>query len=376
MKWREFVFGNGKTRIKRHLLFWTLGYLYFLSSFFFIQQGWGAQQGTGTLLIILLKSIPLLAGHIGITYTLLYATRRWVLETPKPLIFVALFVFSFGALTLYSYCCYRWVLLWVDQSAHLVSPYSSYPWWSAVTGGPLSALKFLLAAMAIQTGKRWYLKETENSRLRKEKKEAELQLLKAQVNPNFLFRSLEHIYKVSRSSPKEAAGELLRLSELLSYMLYETDQEAVELNKEIGMLKTYIELERSALGDRFDIAFTITGKTDDKWIAPLLLVPFLENSMLYCKDFHLIKPWVSIEINSSDNVFTMRLLNGKWEGQDAQLPNDIELERSKKRVGMLYPDRHELKIHSEPELMMTQLKIEALSSLNGEKLNWKPSYNN
>jgi len=333
MRWLDVVFNeDATTKRLRHIMFWAVWWVYFLFSFFFLQDG------------TVVKSIPILIGHITLTYFILYSIDKWIFRSHKQVLLLFVLPVAFGTLTVYSYYCYQWLL-----------PSKTYSFWSSVNGGPLSALKILLAAVAIKLTKRWYIKEAENIRLRKDKAEAELQLLKAQVQPAFLFQSLDHIHELSAERPDKAAAELLQLSELLSYILYDSKRESVRLNKEIACLKNYLSLENAAMGDNLDIALSVNGNAEGKRIPPLLLMPFLENSIQQCKKSGLEKLWISIEFNFSDDDITMRLLNGKMDKETGA--DYSQLENARKRISMLYAGRHELKIHAEEEMMMTQLTI-------------------
>ena len=196
-------------------------------------------------------------------------------------------------------------------------------------------------------------------RLEKEKINVELQLLKAQIHPDFLFSSLDNIYLFAQNNDAlRASSLLLKLSDLLSYMLYECDKEFVPLDKEIKMIKDYMMLEKTRIGNRLEMDISIKGDTDDKMIAPLLLLPFIENSFLYCDNEKLEKNWINLYLRIEDDELTMKLVNGKPADKDTPpLPEQNGLANVHKRLQLLYPGNNEVRIHSDPEIMMTFLKI-------------------
>ena len=124
--------------------------------------------------------------------------------------------------------------------------------------------------------KHWLKKQQEWLQAEKEIVTAELQLLKAQVHPHFLFNTLNNIYSFSLTNSTKTPELILKLSSLLSYMLYDCKAEQVLLEKEIEVMKDYVDLERERYGNTIEISWNIDGDIEDKYIAPLLLLPFLE----------------------------------------------------------------------------------------------------
>ena len=230
--------------------------------------------------------------------------------------------------------------------------------WNSVVAGMISALKVLAAAIAIKLLKRWYLQQTENDRLEREKFTVELQLLKAQINPDFLFHSLDNIYFFAETDPPKASELLLRLSDMLSYMLYECDQPLVALTKELKMIRDYIYLEKTRIGERLETDVFISGDAEGKMIAPLLLLPLIENSFSYCRNETLERTWINLDLRMETDEFIMKLVNGKSIGNnysDHSVGNGLA--DVQKRLDFYYPGKNEIRILAEPEMMMTSLKI-------------------
>ena len=191
----------------------------------------------------------------------------------------------------------------------------------------------------------------------KEKIISELQLLKAQVHPHFLFNTLNNIYSFSLENSSKTPGMILKLSSLLSYMLYDCKAEEVLLEKEIEVMKNYIDLEKERYGNKIEISLNIEGDVKDKYIAPLLLLPFLENAFKHGTSEQLERPWLSMDIAVKQHIMKCKIVNSKNEFVLIS-EKGIGIENVKKRLAFLYPDNYELKISDEGEFYVVSLLIQ------------------
>src|SRR6185436_3871332 len=128
-------------------------------------------------------------------------------------------------------------------------------------------------AVSIKLMKHWYVKEQRNLQLQKENAEAQLQLLKAQVHPHFLFNTLNNIYSHTQGVAPVASQLALGLSDMLRFMIYECNQPQVSLAKELKMIQDYVTLEKIRYGNRLDVQIDLPPYTENLLIAPLLLLP-------------------------------------------------------------------------------------------------------
>ncbi|MEI9919579.1 MAG: sensor histidine kinase [Bacteroidota bacterium] len=165
--------------------------------------------------------------------------------------------------------------------------------------------------IAIKLLKHWYLKSSENERLEKEKLRAELELLKNQLHPHFMFNTLNSIYSMALRNSQHTAEAIHKLSNLMRYMITECNTTAIALEQEIRVIQTYIELEKGRLGDRLDHSMNINGELSGHIIAPLLLLPFVENSFKHGAFMVEDQAWVSLDIVLKDDQFVFKLINGK-----------------------------------------------------------------
>ena len=190
---------------------------------------------------------------------------------------------------------------------------------------------------------------------------AELKLLKTQLQPHFLFNTLNNLYGMVLTQHPKAGEVVLGLSEMMSYMLYECERNRIALDKEIANLKNYIELEKIRYGKRLDISFDISGPTSTHTIAPLLFIPFVENAFKHGVEPTAAKCWIRINLWLNDDELQFLIENSLPEEkevvtQSKNNSNGIGLVNVQKRLELLYPNKHQLEIKQE-ETHFVQLKL-------------------
>jgi len=219
--------------------------------------------------------------------------------------------------------------------------------------------------------KYWIKKQQAWMQAEKEKVTAELQLLKAQVHPHFLFNTLNNIYSVSLDTSPKTSQLILKLSSLLNYILYECKTEHVLLEKEIKVMKDYIDLEKERYANKLEISLNIEGDIKNKYIAPLLLLPFLENAFKHGTSEQLEKPWLSMNLTVNQNTLRCKIANSKNE-DIAINENGIGIMNVKKRLALLYPGLYELEINNEGDFfvvsLILQLKLVTENKIMTEKI--------
>jgi two-component system sensor histidine kinase AlgZ len=203
----------------------------------------------------------------------------------------------------------------------------------------------------------WLRKQREWLQAEQEKVTAQLQLLKAQLHPHFLFNTLNNIYSFALERSPKTSEMILELSTLLNYMLYECRDEEVLLEKEVEVMKNYIQLERERYGDKIDISINIEGDIQDKYIAPLLILPFLENAFKHGTSEQLDKPWMGIDICVKDHLLKCKVINSKNETV-VYHENGIGVSNVRKRLEFLYPGKHDLRLADEVDFFVVSLMIE------------------
>jgi len=209
--------------------------------------------------------------------------------------------------------------------------------------------------------------------LEKQKLEAELKLLKSQINPHFLFNTLNSLYVLALNNSQRTPAMIHKLSELMSYMLYESNQAEVLLEKEVEYIRNYIALEKIRYGDRIEITFNVNNHHDDLMIAPLLMLPFIENSFKHGVRNQLSNGWVFIELDIIDDEIVFKVENSKG-GKLTEVQGGIGLSNVVKRLDYLYGDSYSLKIFDEQDTYMVVLKV-GLGGKNVQSHTTEPELN-
>jgi two-component system LytT family sensor kinase len=194
--------------------------------------------------------------------------------------------------------------------------------------------------------------------LEKEKLAAELKLLKSQINPHFLFNTLNNLYVLTLNHSENAPLMVHKLSELMSYMLYDSNQIEVPLEKEIQYIKNYIDLEKIRYGERLEVTLNIYGNIEQLMIAPLLMLPFVENSFKHGARNQLSEGWIHIDIEVQDGCITLKVENSKPNFRDDESKaSGIGLSNVRKRLEHLYPNRHSIQLFDEADMHMAILRV-------------------
>jgi hypothetical protein len=214
---------------------------------------------------------------------------------------------------------------------------------------------------SLSLGKQWLLKQREFLQAQQEKMRAELQLLKAQVHPHFLFNTLNNIYSFSLDRSPKTPGLILKLSSLLSYMLYDCKAEEVRLEKEVEIMKNYIDLEKERYGDKIEISWNAEGDIRDNFISPLLMLPFLENAFKHGVSETRNHPFVDIHLSVSKRQLKFVVRNSTDGSQDqGNVKENIGLSNLRRQLELLYTD-YELSVEQAESVFNAILKINLAS---------------
>jgi two-component system, LytTR family, sensor kinase len=207
----------------------------------------------------------------------------------------------------------------------------------------------------------WYEADQRNRQFEQAKLEAELNFLKAQTNPHFLFNALNSIYVLIDIDKQQAADTLLRFSDLLRYQLYECSSSKVSVQRELDFLQDYIGLETMRYGEFVKVSYKRPEQVPHFPIEPFLLLPFVENAFKHVSKRPAGENWISIEAQVQEDHFAFRVANTCEEAVpgDVRRPGGIGLQNVKRRLQLLYPDRHQLDIDHDKGHFKVQLKIYA-----------------
>lgn len=200
---------------------------------------------------------------------------------------------------------------------------------------------FVLTTL-LKLSKSWYVLQ----KVEKEKLAIELNSLKTQVNPHFLFNSLNSIYSLSLAKSEQTPETVLELSNLLRYMLYEVSEDTVELSKEIEMMENYVELQKLRADQSTEVVFKVLGDLKDQRIAPLLFFPLIENSFKHGVKGVSDKAYIHISMSLIDRKIDFDIANNKGEVDEVEHGKygGIGLENVQRRLSLIYPGRHSFHI--------------------------------
>ncbi|MCE3260061.1 MAG: hypothetical protein K0S12_1702, partial [Bacteroidetes bacterium] len=179
---------------------------------------------------------------------------------------------------------------------------------------------------------------------KKEHLESELNFLRAQMNPHFLFNSINNIYVLLDENKEKAASILLKFSDLLRYQLYDCNVKTIFLEKEIRFLENFIEFEKLRYSNRIVVSYQFDKPSAEEMIAPLLLQPLIENAFKHTPKSKNVKGEISIRMTLDAGVMHFEVKNSRDVSETSGLPGGIGLENVKKRLQLIYPGKHEMKI--------------------------------
>jgi two-component system LytT family sensor kinase len=219
-------------------------------------------------------------------------------------------------------------------------------------------LLVLVISSSVKIVQQWFFAEQMKEKAEKEKLRTELSLLKSQVNPHFLFNTLNNIYAMAITGSENTAGAVMKLSQIMRYILSEADNEFVPLQKDIEFIEHYIDLQQFRLSDKVDIVFAVEGAPGLLRIAPLLLIPFIENAFKYGVSAR-EKSSIRMHIHIRENIVTLIVENSKHTSAAGSSRDNtgIGISNTRRRLDLLYPDKYELTIRDMPDQFLVTLKI-------------------
>jgi len=335
-----------RSRVFQHILFWCSSYFILLK--LFTGSGKAEQIDHVYTVLFLFTIIPVVYLNLLLLIPRLLSKNRYLLYGMSLLF--AIPVFAELNIAFFD----KWV-------SSLLPGYYFISYY-----GFTDIIKYITALLVITTllklSKGWFMLSDANrrlSQLQKEKTETELKALKGQINPHFLFNSLNSIYSLALNSPDKTPEVVLKLSDILRYVIYESNVDLIALSKEVKYLNDYIDLQKLRTDDRAVVTFNISGDLKSIMIAPLLLFPLVENSFKHGIKGATGKSFVNIRLQSSEKQVSFDIENNKGFADDIEKNEfkGIGLENVRKRLEMIYPGKHELNVDGNGETFKVRLII-------------------
>ncbi|SEI38951.1 Histidine kinase [Dyadobacter sp. SG02] len=253
----------------------------------------------------------------------------------------------------------------------------NYAFFHMMLGGPLSStVAAMTFAMSIKLAKNWLQTQRRQQMLEKEKLETELNFLKYQFNPHFLFNSINSIFFLIHKNPDMASASLAKFSELLRHQLYECNDHQIPLGKEIAYLENFIELEKLRQNDNLEVVFDVQEHFDGQpGIAPFILMTFMENAFKHVSRNNDARNWIRGDLRIDNMSLKFNLSNSISDDEAMEVVNygGIGLKNVRRRLDLIYPGKYHLDIrrdagrfsvHFEVELERLEIGETAQMSLN------------
>lgn len=338
-----------KYRIIWHILFWICIYFAYVISY--------GGYGNGNYSYEAIINAILLPVRMAFTYTMIYLLLPHFLMKRKYrnfFLFTAVhaFLFGFSIWLMYYY---------VIEIEGYVMHGNDYPifYFPKIFVSIISNYGIPLLAVIVKIFKWWYTDQQYKMQLEREKLSSEIKYLKAQIHPHFLFNTLNNLYALTLKQSKKAADVVIKLSNILDYMLYHSGNERVLLEKELNILNSYIELEKIRYGDRLDLEYKVNGEPSAFEVAPLILFPFVENAFKHGASNDSATPSISILIVIKREKLMLTVKNSLPPGKVPEIDNSngIGMKNIRRQLSLLYPEQHNLKVDIGKDFFLAELTI-------------------
>jgi hypothetical protein len=317
----------------RHLCFWIAIVLYYM---------WGG--GLKVPYKSLLTGLGYLPGGMIVVYPFLYILLPKLLYKQKFL----LFFISFAALL---FCAKYTTEFMVDSTTGIFGAQRSNTGNNILPFIPIAAI-----AGTAKLVKYYFYRRKKADEEQEERIKTELELLKSQIHPNFLFNTLNNLFAHTMKNSPESPNIVLKLSDLLRFMIYESRCEFIPLDHEILLLKNYIELEKLRHEKDLEVSFVSSGEFENKLIRPLMLLPLVELAFNQASSDEVTQKWISTNIHSEDTKLLFNLTNSKNSRSDSITLNK-GIENVRKRLDMLYASDHVLTISDDSDINIISLEL-------------------
>jgi hypothetical protein len=317
------------------------------------------QEQMSTLLLRFSLTLPI---DIGATYLTVYVLFARFLLKRRYLAFS----FSFLVSIVFFILLQRYITYYISQPLFYPGSKPTYTFWQANWFYIFSNIYLVVACFSVVKLLDISLRQQQHANeMSRERAEAELKFLKAQVHPHFLFNTLNNLYALTLVQSEKAPEVVLKLSGLLSYMLYECNDTFVLISKEIKLINDYIELERIRYGSHLQLEFLVSGETAAKKIAPLLLLPFVENAFKHGVSQIRENGYVWIQLEILENQLDFRVRNSRpqiAENDRSGYTEGIGLKTVSRRLQLMYPDEYQMNVESLQDSFQIQLRINLTAS--------------
>ncbi len=338
-----------------HILFWT-AYVLFES---YIEFAWLSSPGATTpkpqlVWMALAGEIVQLPIKLALSYFILYLINNGFARIRKPVLIWLAGIAAFAiAVVLHRLLIIKFILPHLYHEK--VSDDLLFKFQRIIS----SLLDHVFVVGLVVAIKQYRISQRAKERekgLVKEKLEAELKFLRTQTNPHFLFNTLNNIYALARKKSDDTADVVMKLSKLLRFMLYESKNNSISIADELKVLSDYIELERIRYNERLTIRYTRSIDNETQPIAPLILLPFVENAFKHGASETRFNSFITIHAQLQQGLLIFTIENSKDEDAMESFTENIGLSNVRRQLELMYPD-HKLDIDMEKTVFKIKLTI-------------------
>lgn len=326
-----------------HLLFWLL----FSAISIFINYSFFRSVNRAVWMLLVN-----LSGHLLLVYIHLWVLLPWLFDRKK-------YVYYAGSLIALLILTTVWRFVFGWKLVGLLKWEIDFSFAPNLFVGLLFGGAFvLLISLPLRLTKNWFKKMELEKKLKTQQLEAELRFLKAQVNPHFLFNALNNIYALSFTHSDKAPEMILKLSDMMSYMLYDCKEESVRLSAEIAYLKNYIALHQLKKDGEQNIDFQVSGDVASIKITPMLFIPFFENAFKHGNLDDIKNGWLKSSMVVEDGNLKFQMENSVAPERKKYQRGGVGLDNIRERLRLLYPGRHQFSIDEDQETFSVKLQIQ------------------
>ncbi len=331
------------TRVVYHSMFWIFALILFVILDDTSQNGFWAVLGTEFINVTIYAII--------VYFNLFYLIPNY-LSQKKFVTYIGLLILACLIITPLKTIVFYFKLFNLPERDALIYDMPGYFIFTVIVTSASTVFKIITD---------WLRHQQERLELQTQTMQSELRFLKSQINPHFLFNTLNNLYALTLKKSDKAPEIVIKLSEMMRYMLYECNEKQVTLEKEINYIRNYLDLETLRQGKNVEINFSTEGNVRNQKIAPLMFIPFLENSFKHGLNNLISKGFVNMNLQVEDQSIHFVIENSKAEALPAQThkrSGGIGLVNVRRRLNILYPKAHELVINDNPKTYSVELKID------------------
>ena len=307
---------------------------------------------------ILSKAQLLQSVTIPVVFYVSYFLTYLVLKNKKNILYVVVF--------------YLVLFLYPEFAKNLLGSYFSFIYtkqiFTLLNEPHTIGLNFYVLLLSLKTsfwgalfyfGIDWYQKKEQKKELEKQNLQSELKLLKNQVNPHFLFNTLNNIDRLIVSNPNKASSMLVGLSGMMRYMIYDTNANIASLSRELQQIENYIDLQKMQYANSDLVKYSVEGNYENINVAPMLFIPFIENAFKHCTD-KMVKHAIRISFRIEEKIiyFESENISNPAQHIEKDSMKGIGLETVKRRLELIYPNKHQLQINENNNIFSILLSID------------------